>query len=107
MKFALLFSLGLLGVASTSCRTAHISPREAFLSRTPDRTNYFRLYEVSIESLRAEEDQRVRLTKNFVAGAREANCKACPELQQHLSRLEMIADKLHTPHVEFMDRLQK
>ena len=62
-----------------------------------------------MESLRAEEDRILRLTKNFTQGVRgvTTNCPPCPQLQEHLSRVDMIADKLHKPHVEFMERLEK
>lgn len=86
-----------------------MSRREAFLSRTPDRTNYFRLYEVSLESLQAEEERIVRLTKNFTQSIRQVttNCPACPVLEEHLSRVESIANRLHKPHVELMQQLEK
>lgn len=109
MKLTASFALAVLATALVGCQVARMSPREAFLSRTPDRTNYFRCYEVSLESLRGEEDRIVRLTKNFSKGVREASadCPACPALQERLSRIEMIADKLHQEHVEFMRKLEQ
>jgi len=108
MKSTILFSLMALVVAVVGCATTPKSPREAFLSRIPDRTNYFRCYEVSIESLRAEEERILRLTHNFARSAREAttNCPTCPALQEGLARIERVADTLHKPHVEFMRQLE-
>lgn len=108
-KSATTLLLGLLAAGLVGCRTGRMSPREAFLSRAPDRTNYYKLYEVSIESLRAEEDRILRLTKGFTKGVRSVttNCPPCAPLQEHLSRVDMIADKLHKPDVAFIERLQK
>lgn len=108
MKSTVIFTLGMLAVVIAGCHTPQKSPREAFLSRIPDRTNYFRCYEVSIESLRAEEERILRLTKGFTRGVRESttNCPSCPSLQEHLAYVERAADTLHTSHVEFMKQLE-
>jgi hypothetical protein len=108
MKSAAIFAFVMLAVMVVGCSTPQMSPRQAFLLRTPDRTNYFRVYEVSPESLRVEEERIVRLTKNFTQTTRQVstNCPACPVLEAHLSRVESIADRLHKRHVELMQQLE-
>jgi hypothetical protein len=104
---ALLLLLVISG--SVGCSTPQMSSREAFLSRVPDRSHYYKLYEVSPEALRFEGDRILRLTKNFTQGVREVvrECRECPALDAHLSRVDHIAERLHEPHLQLVQQLEE
>jgi hypothetical protein len=101
--------LGVITVNLCGCRMTYQSPREAFLSHVPDRTNYFKCYEVSIESMQEHEDRIARLKISFARGVRQTitNCPPCPEIQERLSRIESVSDHVLKSHVELMAELRK
>jgi hypothetical protein len=83
-----------------------LSPREAFLARTADRTVYAKLYEVSPESLREKEEKILRITKAIIRGIRRANEDGTP-LNEHLDQLEHVSERLHKEHLGLIQELER
>ncbi|MBA4146675.1 MAG: hypothetical protein H0X66_01070 [Verrucomicrobia bacterium] len=109
MRLASLHLALLLAVALVGCSTPQNSPREAFLSRVPDRNHYYKLYEVSPESLRWEKDRILKLTKGIAQGVRETakDCPECPVLDEHLARLDDVAERFHEKDVQLIQQLKE
>lgn len=100
-----LFGLLLVMVLAGCSSVTPYSPREAFLARTPERAAYAKLYEVSPESLRENEEGRLRLTKAFVQGVRNAK-KRGADLEEHLAAVERLAGKLHEERLDWIRELE-
>lgn len=82
-----------------------LSPREAFLARTTDRTAYAKLYEVSPESLRREEERIHRIIKGVVRGVREAK-KEGRDIDKHLADVERGGELLHEERLGWISELE-
>lgn len=97
-------------VLLAGCKTATQSPRQAFLATLgSERSNCVQVYEVSTESLRAQEDEVLKATKIATHGIREAisQCSAdCPAVSERLERIEHIAEVLHNDRIKVIKRLE-
>ena len=82
-----------------------MSPREKFLSRTANRTAYAKLYEVSPESLREQEDKILRIKKSFVRGVREAINQGV-DINERLTQIENFSELLHSQSLEDIRELE-
>jgi hypothetical protein len=110
MKSLVLRLLVLLVLTLAGCSSpAPLSPREAFLSQVPDRKNYYRLYEVSPESLLWLEDRRLSLTTAITRAIRDTtkNCPDCPDLDKHLAAIDDIAGRLREEQVQGIQQLKE
>jgi predicted phosphohydrolase len=83
-----------------------LSPREAFLVRTADRTDYAKLYEVSPESLREKEERILRITKAIIRGIRRANEEGTP-LNEHLDQLEHVSELFYREHLGLIQEMEE
>jgi hypothetical protein len=102
-----IFGLLLPLVILTGCSSSKpLSPREAFLARTADRTVYAKLYEISPESLRETEERILRITKAIIRGIRRANDEGTP-LNEHLDQLEHVSELFHKEHLGLIQELEK
>jgi len=75
-----------------------------------ERAHYIQLYEVSIGSLREQEDRRVGITAAFVKAMRETGgeslTNSCKEVVIRLQKIEIISDRFHKIRLEEIKELE-
>jgi hypothetical protein len=94
----------------TGClRTRTASPREQFLQTVSDRAAYAKVYEVSPESLREQEERLFSLVKRIVQNVREVNRTTTnnPSLDQGLIRIERKTEGLYQERLKLIESLEQ
>lgn len=107
MRVALLFLITLTSLIS-ACTTPQ-SPREAFLTRCPDRANYANVYEVSPEFLRGEDERMYRNTKSQVAHIRDTikDDHDSRTLERQLVEIEKRNETVHKSRLQAIEQVEK